>query len=92
MDQSETLANLLRKAQDLLRDVQDGSSDDETERTRRRAHRLRETLGVALIVSERFAQQHENGSMIELDSHGDGTGTASFTVDLSSAELEAFDN
>lgn len=56
--------------------------DVPAERTRRHAHRLRETLGIALVLSERLARQNGSGHMVEFSQRPDGTGEASFAVNL----------
>lgn len=63
------------------------NEDVPAERTRRNAHRLRETFGVALMLSERLARQAGNGPMVEMRGRADGTGEARFVVDLGEAEL-----
>ena len=82
MPHTEQIDRLLNDAADLLRDVDDATEDTPDERTRRRAHKLRQTVGALLVLSERLAREHGNGSMVTLDHNGDGTGTASFTVNL----------
>lgn len=58
------------------------------ERTRRHAHRLRETLGTALMLSERLARETGNGPMVEMKEGPDGaTGEARFAVDLGGPEI-----
>ena len=79
---TDKIGRLLNDAADLLRDVDDGTEDTPDERTRRRTHELRQTLGVLLILSERLARDEGNDSLVTLDNHGDGTGTAAFTVAL----------
>jgi len=56
--------------------------DVPAERTRRHAHRLRETLGAALVLSERLARKAGNDTMVKMDERPDGTGEARFTVEL----------
>ena len=82
MPDTEQLDRLLTDAQRLLRDVDDADSDTPDQRTRRRTHELRQTVGVLLVLTERLARENGNGSLVTLDNHGDGTGTASFTVNL----------
>ena len=79
MADTEQLDRLLEDAQRLLRDVDDATEDTPDQRTRRRTHELRQTLGVLLILSERLARDEGNDSMVTLDRD---TGTASFTVNL----------
>jgi hypothetical protein len=76
------IGGLLDDARDLLEAIREGKEDD---RARRRAHRLRETIGVALILSERFARDVGNDEMVKLERVADG-GRASFSVDLNSDE------
>jgi hypothetical protein len=75
---ADQIDRLLADARELVSALDDGPDG----RTKRRAHRLRETAGVLLILSERLARDEGNGSMVTLDDNGDGTGTASFTVSL----------
>ena len=82
MADTEQLDRLLNDAQRLLRDVDDATEDIPDQRTRRRTHELRQTLGVLLVLTERLARDAGNGSLVTLDNHGDGTGTATFTVAL----------
>jgi len=72
---TEQIGRLLERATRLLEDVEDAPA----ERTRRRAHELRQTVGVLLILTERLARECGNASMVELDARA---GRASFTVDL----------
>jgi hypothetical protein len=74
---AESLAETIRTQNDAL-----------PERTRRRAHQLRETLGVALIMSEMLARETGNGPMVEMRGRPDGAGEARFVVDLDGVELE----
>jgi hypothetical protein len=75
---ADQIDRLLADAQALASALDDGPDG----RTKRRAHRLRETVGVLLILSERLARDEGNERMVTLDNHGDGTGAASFTVSL----------
>jgi hypothetical protein len=75
---ADQIDRLLADAQALASALDDGPDG----RRKRRAHRLRETAGVLLILSERLARQTGNERMVTLDNHGDGTGTASVTVSL----------
>ena len=87
---TDQIDRLLRDATRLLRAVDEGMGDAPDERTRRRTHELRQTVGVLLILSERLAREHGNGSMAVLDRD---TGTASFTVNLDDAlDVELTDN
>jgi hypothetical protein len=70
---------LLDDARELVSALDDDGPDG---RTARDTHRLRETVGVLLILSERLARQTGNERLVTLDDNGDGTGTASFTVSL----------
>ena len=76
---NEQAERLLERAACLLEDVKDASNHTPDARTARRAHELRQTVGVLLILSERLARQHGNARMVELDAR---TGRASFVVDL----------
>lgn len=58
------------------------NEDIPAERTRRHTHRLREILGVALVLSERLARKNGNGKMVQFSERPDGTGEASFEVNL----------
>jgi hypothetical protein len=84
MDDStaEHIDGLLDEARGLLDAIREGEADD---RARRRAHRLRETLGVALILSERLARDAGNDAMVRLEATADG-GRVAFSVDLDSDE------
>jgi hypothetical protein len=77
-DLRDQIARLLDDADELVSALDDGPDG----RRRRDAHRLRETIGVLLVLSERLARDEGSGSMVTLDDNGDGTGTASFTVSL----------
>ena len=82
MPDTEQINRLLNDAAELVQAVDDATEDTPDERTRRRTHELRQTVGVLLILSERLARDTGNDSMVTLDRNGDGTGTASFTVNL----------
>lgn len=79
---ADRIDGLLNEARGLLDAIREGEADD---RTRRRAHRLRETLGVALILSEHLARDAGNGPMVELEATADG-GRVAFSVDLDGDE------
>ena len=53
---TEQIGRLLERATRLLEDVEDARA----ERTRRRAHELRQTVGVLLILTERLARECGN--------------------------------
>jgi hypothetical protein len=78
----DRIDGLLDDAADLMEAIREGEGGD---RARRRAHRLRETLGVALILSERLAREKGNDVMVQLEAVADG-GRASFSVDLDSSD------
>jgi uncharacterized membrane protein YccC len=80
----DQLAGLLDEARGLLDAIREGEADN---RARRRAHGLRETLGVALILSERLARDAGNDEMVQLERSGHG-GRVSFSVDLDSDEWD----
>ena len=82
MPDTEQINRLLNDAAELVQAVDDATEDTPDERTKRRTHDLRQTLGVLLILSERLARDTGNDSLVTLDGNGDGTGTASFTVAL----------
>jgi len=48
----------------------------------RRAHELRQTVAVLLILCEGLARETGNDLMVTLDTNPDGTGRASFTAQL----------
>ena len=58
------------------------SEEDPAELIRHRAHRLRETLGTALLLSEQLAREAGNDSIVEVKERPDGTGEARFSVNL----------
>jgi len=90
MADTEQLDRLLEDAQRLLRDVDDATEDTPDERTRRRTHELRQTLGVLVVLSERLARDTGNDSMVTLDRD---TGAVSFTVALDDGlDVELTDN
>ena len=76
---AEQAERLLERATRLLSDVQHASNDTPAERTARRAHELRQTVGVLLILCERVAREHGNESMVELHAY---TGEVCYTVEL----------
>jgi hypothetical protein len=79
----DALTNQIGRILEDANDLADALSDDAPDgRTARDTHRLRETVGVLLILSERLARDEGNERLVTLDNHGDGTGTASFTVSL----------
>lgn len=82
------LADLSSEAERLANTVY-LDEDVPPERTRRHAHRLRETLGAALLLSERLARQTGNGPMVEMKEGPDGnTGEARFAVGLDGSEFD----
>ena len=83
-DRLDSIRDLLQGAADLEKAIREGIQDENTpnERTRRRAHRLRETLGVALVLSERLTREFGNGEMVRLEPSDEGTGQASFSIVL----------
>ena len=76
---TEQIGRLLERATRLLKDVENAPGDTPAERTRRRAHELRECLGVLLILAERLARERGNDPMVEPDAR---TGRACYTVEL----------
>lgn len=86
-DLSAQIEALTEDARDLAHSIRE---DDEqpAERTRRRAHQLREHLGVALILSERLARQKGNGEMLKLEDREDGTGRVSYTANVEPKTIE----
>jgi len=79
---TEQAERLLDRATRLLSDVKDAAAGAPDARTRRRAHELRQTAAVLLILTERLAREYGNDSMVTLDTRADGTGRACYTVDL----------
>jgi len=75
---------LLERATRLLSDVKDAPNDSPDARTARRAHELRETVGVLLILCEPLARESGNARMVELDAR---TSRACFTVELDGTAL-----
>ena len=73
---------LLDRATRLLSDVQTATAGTPDERTERRTHELRQTVGVLLLVCERLARTHGNAAMVKVDTNADGTGRATYVVDL----------
>ena len=82
------LSKIVGDAESLAETIRTQKDPPLPERTRRRAHRLRETLGVALIMSEMLARETGNGPMVEMRGRPDGAGEARFVVDLDGVELE----
>lgn len=80
------LSNLASEAASLAKTIR-GSDGDVPERTRRRAHNLRQHFGMLLVLSNRLAKEHGNESMLRTNVHEDGSATVAFTVDLDSADL-----
>ena len=81
------LSRLASDAESLAETIRSGT-EAPPDRTRRRAHRLRETLGVALVLSEMLARETGNGPMVEMGGRPDGTGEVRFVVDLDEADLD----
>jgi hypothetical protein len=68
------LSKIVGDAESLAETIRTQKDPPLPERTRRRAHRLRETLGVALIMSEMLARETGNGPMVEMRGRPDGAG------------------
>lgn len=83
---AERLSDLASRAESIAEEIQ-AAGDEVPERTRRHAHRLREVLGVALILSDRLARRAGNDRMVLLEDRGDGTGEARFTVALDESSI-----
>ena len=71
---------LLERATRLPGAVQDPPGNTPDARTGRRAHELRQTVAVLLILCEGLARETGNDPMVELEARTDGTGRASFTA------------
>jgi len=78
---ADRLSDLASRAEYLANTIYLGE-DTPDERMRRDAHDLRETLGLALVLAERLAREHGNLRMVETTELDDGTGEASFAVNL----------
>lgn len=83
---AERISRLASEAERLANTIY-LDEDVPAERTRRHTHRLRETLGVALVISERLARQNGNGHMVEFSQRPDGAGEASFAVNLDDLDI-----
>jgi hypothetical protein len=83
---AKRISDLASEAESLAESVR-AAEEDLPDRTRRDAHRLREVLGTALILSDRLARENGNDRMIMLEDRGDGTGRASFAVNLDDSPL-----
>jgi hypothetical protein len=82
---AQRLSDLAREAESLAESIR--TEDDLPERRARDAHRLREVLGVALILSDRLARAHDRDRMLVLDDRGDGTGHVRFSVALDESQI-----
>jgi len=80
------LSDLASKAEYLANKIY-LDEDAPDKRTRHLSHRLRETLGVALVLSERLARENGNDSMVTLSDQGDGPQEARFAVALDETEI-----
>jgi len=86
----DRLSDLASEAASLANTIRD-SEESMPERTRRRAHNLRQHFGVLMVLSNRLAKKHGNESMLRTNVHEDGNATVAFTVDLDSADLSLSD-
>lgn len=69
-DRADRLESLIREAESLAESLRE--ADRASEREQRDTHRLREVLGVALVLSEGAAKDAGNDSMLTLET-SDGT-------------------
>ena len=79
---AEQIARLLERTTRLLGDVEAASGDTPAARTRRRIHELREHAAALLILCEGLARENGNEPMVKLETRSDGTGRASYVVDV----------
>lgn len=87
MDQHERadrLNALVNEADSLAESLR--SADGETGSKRRDAHRLREVLGVALVLAEGVAKDAGNDSMLTLETRDD-TGKVRYRVVLDESDF-----
>lgn len=82
------ISKLASDAESLADTIRSGG-EAPPERTRRQAHQLRETLGVALILSEMLARETGNGPMVKVNGRPDGTGEARFALNLDEVDLDS---
>lgn len=83
-ERADRLEALVSEADSLVSALRD--PDDATERTQETVHRLREVLGVALVLAEGVARDAGDGSMLTLET-SDGSGEVRYRVILDESEI-----
>jgi len=77
---------LAEDARDLAHSIRDDDNQP-ADRSRQRAHQLRQHMGIALVLAERLAQQKGNAEMLTTTDQRDGTGQVCYTIDLEPTEI-----
>jgi len=82
----DNLDDLLDEADRLNDAIKDGIIEDDipSDRTARRAHQLREALGLALVHAERLARSTGNDPRVVFDEGTDETGLVSYMIEAGS--------